>query len=461
MSAYVNHQAQIAAAQAAANLFAATPDSDNKEEVTIEQARQLYNAVNDLNQHNATLEAQLTALQHLEQRLNNIENYSNPRPVNCSQRTAKVGRLPCFDRTKQEELQGFVTQLRSYFQFHLDKFDKEFKKVLFAATYLKGRALKWFKPTQQEFLEKSPDKQSPKTNNIFKYFANFEDALTKVFRLYNKRAKVETDLNNLRQNKSAIKYALQFRQLAFRVQQGEDTLKRRFYNSLKDNIKDKLIKINCNTKTLDKYINNAITIDNRQFEQHQERQGLKGTQYTYSKANQGKKRALQYAVYSTYTRPIDVSAVQQGLDYAKKDKSTVTCFSCRKKGHYKQDCRSVKKLGNQKPALLQKHIDIIDKHIQVVKCSIVNSKELRDNYYRLEHNVYLLQDNTSIPNTEDAEEYNWKVERQDQDSLFNSRGSKPSVESVPKQTRAERKATNTALQQQLVRQVSLSTTYVD
>ncbi len=44
--------------------------------------------------------------------------------------------------------------------------------------------------------------------------------------------------------------------------------------------------------------------------------------------------------------------------------------------------------------------------MQVVKCSIVNSKELRDNYYRLEHDIYLLQDNTSIPNIEDAEEYN-------------------------------------------------------
>ncbi len=271
MLAYVNLQAQIAAAQAAANLFTATPDLDNEEEVTIEQARQLYNVVNDLNQRNAALEAQLAALQNLKQRLNNIENYSNPWPANCSQQTAKVGRPPRFDRTKREELQGFVTQLYSYFQFYSDKFNKEFEKVLFAATYLEGRALKWFEPTQQEFLEKSPNKQSPKTNNIFKYFANFEDALTKVFRLYNKQAKAETDLNNLYQNKSAIKYALRFQQLAFRVQQGEDALKRRFYNSLKDNVKDKLIKIDCNTKTLDKYINNAITIDNRQFEQRQER----------------------------------------------------------------------------------------------------------------------------------------------------------------------------------------------
>ena len=147
MSAHVNPQAQMAAAQAAANLFAATPDLDNEEEVTIEQARWLHDAVNDLNQRNAALEAQLAALQNLEQRLNDIENYGNPRPANRGRRTAKVGRPPRFDRTKREELQGFVTQLRSYFQFHSDEFDEEFEKVLFAATYLEGRALEWFEPT--------------------------------------------------------------------------------------------------------------------------------------------------------------------------------------------------------------------------------------------------------------------------------------------------------------------------
>ena len=79
--------------------------------------------------------------------MNDIENYSNPWPANRSQQTAKVRRLPCFDRTKREELQGFVTQLCSYFQFYLDKFNKEFEKVLFTATYLEGRALEWFEPT--------------------------------------------------------------------------------------------------------------------------------------------------------------------------------------------------------------------------------------------------------------------------------------------------------------------------
>ena len=62
MSALVNLQEQLAAAQAAIdydapNPFVGMPDSDSKEEVTIEQAKWLYDAVQDLNQRNATLVA--------------------------------------------------------------------------------------------------------------------------------------------------------------------------------------------------------------------------------------------------------------------------------------------------------------------------------------------------------------------------------------------------------------------
>ena len=46
----------------APNPFIGMPDSDGKEEVTIEQAKWLYDTVQDLNQYNATLVAQITAL---------------------------------------------------------------------------------------------------------------------------------------------------------------------------------------------------------------------------------------------------------------------------------------------------------------------------------------------------------------------------------------------------------------
>ena len=147
MSAPVNLQEQLAAAQAAMdhdapNPFVGTPDSDGEEEATMEQAKWLHDAVQDLNQRNATLVAQIAALQTIEKRLNDMEARGNPRAtVTPARRNAKVGTPPRFDGTKREDLQGFLTQLRSYFQFYSDEFGEDFEKVLFVATYLEGRVL--------------------------------------------------------------------------------------------------------------------------------------------------------------------------------------------------------------------------------------------------------------------------------------------------------------------------------
>ncbi len=111
MSNPVNLQEQLLAAQAAENTnnpFVATPDSDGEDEVTIEHARWLHGAVNDLNQRNAALEAQLAALQAIEQRIADIETRGGgPRPA--AKRHVKVGKPLRFDGTRRDELQGFIT----------------------------------------------------------------------------------------------------------------------------------------------------------------------------------------------------------------------------------------------------------------------------------------------------------------------------------------------------------------
>ncbi len=111
------------------------------------QARWLHTIVRELDERNNTLEAQLAALQVVEQRLNDIEARGRSRQARPACQTAKVGRPPRFNRTRQKELQGFITQLRSYFQFYSNEFVTKYEKVLFTATYFEGQALEWFEPT--------------------------------------------------------------------------------------------------------------------------------------------------------------------------------------------------------------------------------------------------------------------------------------------------------------------------
>lgn len=282
----------------------------------------------------------------------------------------KLGPPPTFDGTRPEELPGFLMQLRTRFKLQRKDFGTEAAKVLFAGACLRGKALEWFENTQDDYLKKVRNERQPETTHVFNAFANFEEEIAKVFGIYDKRAKAETALNSLKQLKSAVDYASRFRQLAFRVHWGPDALKRRFYDGLKEDVKDELIKTDRDKRTLDEYMGDAIAIDNRQFERRQERQGKQGFTRDYQsqggkthKPNDKKKRQHQSTAYGTHTGPMDTSAVQKGQGSVKRDKANVVCFNCNKKGHFKRDCRAPKQ-GNWKP-VPKNETATINEHLEV------------------------------------------------------------------------------------------------
>ncbi|KAL2004485.1 hypothetical protein VTN00DRAFT_3487 [Thermoascus crustaceus] len=74
------------------------------------------------------------------------------------------------DRPK---LQTFISQLELYFFFNPHEFPNEERKVMFAATYLRSMAAKWFDPYLKDRLERTPEQWRAETTEIFNSFNVF------------------------------------------------------------------------------------------------------------------------------------------------------------------------------------------------------------------------------------------------------------------------------------------------
>ncbi|AEO55969.1 hypothetical protein MYCTH_2124936 [Thermothelomyces thermophilus ATCC 42464] len=99
---------------------------------------------------------------------------------------AKVKRIKIEPPSKyggtKEDLAGFLTNLRSYFRLNDDKFPDDKAKVLYVATRLEGKALRWFEPTWNDYLtEEDKDDRDAFTQAVFRSYDRFEEELRKVF----------------------------------------------------------------------------------------------------------------------------------------------------------------------------------------------------------------------------------------------------------------------------------------
>nr|XP_036575984.1 reverse transcriptase domain protein [Colletotrichum truncatum]KAF6782640.1 reverse transcriptase domain protein [Colletotrichum truncatum] len=67
--------------------------------------------------------------------------------------------------------------------------------VVHAATYLRGKALKWFKLIQEEYLKcKTLDECTTETRDIYANFKGFEDTLRSLFQDPDEKRQAERDL---------------------------------------------------------------------------------------------------------------------------------------------------------------------------------------------------------------------------------------------------------------------------
>lgn len=236
------------------------------------------------------------------------------------------------------KLRKFLDELRTYFEYYFPRTfaeDKWDQRIRYAGTRMEGAAADWFNTIIKD-RRNHLDDQTELTKEIFKGYKNFEDQLEKSFGITNEAQEAEKKLRDLKQKGPCYKHTSTFIQLLSKVNWTEDSKKEMYYYSLKPEVKDEIYKIDRQTVSFTDLTQEAIKIDNRQWERKQERKTEKsGHPHKHQpQANQGKKRD-DYVAKDNGTRPgrMDIDAINH-------KRFSGTCNACGKKGHKEADCRS-------------------------------------------------------------------------------------------------------------------------
>ena len=116
----------------------------------------------------------------------------------------------------------------------------------------------------------SNEDRREETDELFETYANFEKELRAIFGNPNRVQEAERQLGSLRQTGSVADYVAEFRRLEARVDWDDAAKKARFYDGLKNYIKDAMLQVDP-PQTLIKLIELAIRIDNRYHERTMEK----------------------------------------------------------------------------------------------------------------------------------------------------------------------------------------------
>src|SRR6266550_7417172 len=151
-------------------------------------------------------------------------------------------------RTK---LKAFLMQSELYIGFNGHMFANEPQKVLWAASFMRGRAFEWIQTFTNDHLANlsltapdgsviQEDTRDEETKVIFLTWNNFKVKISRMFGDIDEERTAERSLQGLRQKGAATGYAAEFQQYSFRTSWNDDALMAQFYKGLKDSVKDEM-----------------------------------------------------------------------------------------------------------------------------------------------------------------------------------------------------------------------------
>jgi hypothetical protein len=242
------------------------------------------------------------------------------------------------------KLKTFMSQVALYQYWNSSQFTTEEKKVMFAVSYMRGRAYTWIQGRMNTYLG-DPAGAPSEIQRVFTNYTAFKDAMTQYFGNVDEKHEAEKQLLNLKQTADAARYAAEFQRIAAILDWNDEALRTKFFSGLKPDVKHHIRLRDDQPANMMALVDLAIKLDKTLFESKLDKKGGN----TGYRPSQGQPRRTN----NDYgPQPMELDKLQKGSKppgkWTKKNqdgKGTPgkgfqgNCYNCGKKGHISSKCR--------------------------------------------------------------------------------------------------------------------------
>ena len=280
-------------------------------------------------------------------------------PPNVERSGSKLVAEPDHYHGDRRKFSSFVSQLQLNFLNRRSELNTDEKRVIFAASYLRGSPQEWFRPYLTDHMNNMGNLAGRRAETASMFlWTGFYNSLQRMYGDSDERRTAERKMEGLRQTSSVAAYATLFQQYRPQLGWNDEALLSQFRLGLKSEIKDMLYLMPNVPNDMTRYIDLCIKLDQRVIERRWE----KGGKAHHPGANTQRKRynprgqdpdEMDWEFSATRGRPRGAPQSNRGpLTPAQRkermDKNL--CLYCGKPGHRAKECRAK---GNKSMAATQ------------------------------------------------------------------------------------------------------------